>query len=107
MDAALLILRKLQKDRDLDSSCVDNFMSRLRNNLENIALAKKEWNSDETFKEALYDYLKSEQALMYGHSFHPTPKSKGFLEGEDQISFSPEFGKAIKLSWYQVENSLL
>ena len=103
--AAHSVAQDLASLHGLSKSAADNLKIRFQNSLENIALSQKEWPEIEDFTKSLNSYLRTEQALIYGHSFHPTPKSKGGISPEDHIRFSPEFRKAIKLRWYLVSQS--
>jgi L-2,3-diaminopropanoate---citrate ligase len=48
----------------------------------------------------------AEQSLVYGHPFHPIPKSsRGF--GADLARYAPELGAAFPLHWFAVHPSLL
>ncbi|MGW1951586.1 IucA/IucC family protein [Streptomyces sp. NPDC001920] len=52
-------------------------------------------------------FLTAEQALMLGHPFHPTPKSReGLSEAEAQL-YSPEVRGSFPLHWLAVAPSLL
>ena len=55
-------------------------MERLSDNVENIVASHKYLSENSKLESSLYDYISSEQALLFGHSFHPTPKSKGLYE---------------------------
>jgi N2-citryl-N6-acetyl-N6-hydroxylysine synthase len=61
--------------------------------------------------EKLYDgdinFLRAEQNLHIGHSFHPSPKSRDEFSIEDLSSFSPEFGASFKLAWLFVREELI
>jgi siderophore synthetase component len=46
------------------------------------------------------DYIESEAALIYGHSFHPAPKCRqGFTETETLL-YGPEFGCSFQLHYF-------
>jgi siderophore synthetase component len=47
-------------------------------------------------------FLGAEQALLLGHPFHPTPKSREGLTGEDLARHSPETRGAFPLHWVAV-----
>jgi siderophore synthetase component len=48
------------------------------------------------------DYVESEQSLLYGHPFHPTPKSaEGFKEHELPL-YAPEHGASFQLHYYAI-----
>ncbi|MFJ9710279.1 IucA/IucC family protein [Streptomyces sp. NPDC101234] len=52
-------------------------------------------------------FLAAEQALLLGHPFHPTPKSReGLTESEARL-YSPELRGSFPLHWMAVASSLL
>ncbi|MFJ8495044.1 IucA/IucC family protein [Streptomyces sp. NPDC094038] len=52
-------------------------------------------------------FLAAEQALLLGHPFHPTPKSReGLTESEARL-YSPELRGSFPLHWIAVASSLL
>ncbi|MEU9347314.1 IucA/IucC family protein [Streptomyces sp. NPDC048278] len=52
-------------------------------------------------------FLAAEQALLLGHPFHPTPKSReGLTESEARL-YSPELRGSFPLHWLAVASSLL
>ncbi|WP_019547276.1 IucA/IucC family protein [Streptomyces sulphureus] len=52
-------------------------------------------------------FLEAEQALVFGHPLHPTPKSReGLSEGEARL-YSPELRGSFPLHWYAADPSLI
>ncbi|MFI8854868.1 IucA/IucC family protein [Streptomyces sp. NPDC053499] len=52
-------------------------------------------------------FLDAEQALIFGHPLHPTPKSReGFSEAEEAV-YSPELRGSFPLHWLAVHRSAL
>ncbi len=49
-------------------------------------------------------YIASEQALTFGHAFHPTPKSREGFSPEETRRYSPEVGAAFQLEYLAVRN---
>lgn len=49
------------------------------------------------------DFIDSEVSLIYGHSFHPAPKSRQGMSDEELISYSPEFKQAFSLHYFAVK----
>ncbi|UTW10822.1 IucA/IucC family protein [Marinobacterium rhizophilum] len=47
-------------------------------------------------------YLRSEQALTFGHAFHPTPKSRQGISLEAIRRYSPEVGADFRLHYFAV-----
>ncbi|GGO84112.1 iron transporter [Marinobacterium nitratireducens] len=47
-------------------------------------------------------YLRSEQALSFGHAFHPTPKSREGIDLASIRRYSPELGASFQLHFFAV-----
>ncbi|WP_261905287.1 IucA/IucC family protein [Vibrio fortis] len=52
-------------------------------------------------------FIASEQSLLWGHTFHPTPKSRSGVSMDDLLACSPEVGAQVPLYWFEVEATLL
>ncbi|MFD1879356.1 IucA/IucC family protein [Vibrio chagasii] len=52
-------------------------------------------------------FIASEQSLLWGHTFHPTPKSRSGVSMDDLLACSPEVGAKVPLYWFEVEAALL
>ncbi|MEO3753972.1 IucA/IucC family protein [Streptomyces sp. B6B3] len=52
-------------------------------------------------------FLDAEQALVFGHPLHPTPKSREGLVDLDARRFSPELRGSFRLHWMAVDRSVL
>lgn len=53
------------------------------------------------------NYLKSEQSLIFGHPFHPSPKSRQGFSGEDLRKYSPEASGHFPLYYFAVREDLI
>lgn len=53
-------------------------------------------------KGALAEYISSEQNLLTGHPFHPTPKSRSGWSEAEQRQYSPEHGARLQLRYFSV-----
>ncbi|WP_308268650.1 IucA/IucC family protein [Yinghuangia soli] len=51
-------------------------------------------------------YLASEQALVFGHRFHPAPKAHGGGR-EDRVRYGPESGRTVRLRYLAVRRDLV
>ncbi|MCR2807139.1 IucA/IucC family protein [Paenibacillus soyae] len=88
-EAVELLLRALQSCRLLESF-----------------IAVRAGDAQELYNPKL-TFLESEQSLVFGHTFHPTPKSRqGFPEWR-QGRYSPETKGSFKLHYFAVHVSLL
>ncbi|MGW0120001.1 IucA/IucC family protein [Streptomyces sp. NPDC003327] len=52
-------------------------------------------------------FLAAEQALLFGHPLHPTPKSREGLSDAESRLYSPELHGSFPLHWIAVDDSLL
>ncbi|MES2039347.1 MAG: IucA/IucC family protein [Pseudomonadota bacterium] len=50
----------------------------------------------------LQQYIHSEQHLLTGHPFHPTPKSRSGWTKEEEKNYSPEHGAQLQLRYFQL-----
>ncbi|WP_444929894.1 IucA/IucC family protein [Microbulbifer sp. SSSA002] len=57
--------------------------------------------------EGVLSFAESEQALLCGHSIHPTPKSREPFTDRDAERFAPEFGNSFALMWLGVDPQFL
>ncbi|MDF2958841.1 MAG: hypothetical protein K0S39_576 [Paenibacillus sp.] len=61
----------------------------------------------ESWRPLPLDYTRSEQSLLFGHPFHPTPKSsEGFADPELR-QYAPETGASFSLYYMAVSNELI
>ncbi|MEY9848589.1 IucA/IucC family siderophore biosynthesis protein [Streptacidiphilus sp. MAP5-3] len=52
-------------------------------------------------------FLRSEQALLLGHPFHPTPKSREGVGDAEGVAYAPELRGALRLHWFAVARELV
>lgn len=52
-------------------------------------------------------FLTAEQSLLFGHPFHPTPKSSEGFSGEDLARFAPELRAVFRLYYFAVDPGLI
>lgn len=52
-------------------------------------------------------FIASEQALLWGHTWHPTPKSREGIDTPALLKISPEVGASFQLRYLAVKNNLL
>lgn len=92
-----------------DAEALAQFKNRVFSSQENIRLSfeKKFLNAKlDSWPQSL-NFKESEQSLLVGHNFHPTPKSRDQFSIEDLQKYSPEFGGQFKLDWYLVKPHLV
>jgi siderophore synthetase component len=61
----------------------------------------------ESGKPGRLDYVGSEQTLLEGHPFHPTPKSSEGFSDEELPVYAPEFGAAFTLHYFAASAGLV
>jgi siderophore synthetase component len=77
-------------------------MGQAKNSFENIGIFLKHTNPKPNSK-----FMDSEQNLIFGHEFHPTPKSRYGLTQDSLLKISPELNSTFKLHYFKVPKHLL
>ena len=52
-------------------------------------------------------FIESEQSLLFGHTFHPSPKSRENLTPKNIYDFSPEFKAKFSLNYFSVKKEYI
>lgn len=52
-------------------------------------------------------FIASEQSLLFGHPFHPAPKSRQGVSHQDMLRYSPETGARFPLHYFAVQREFL
>ena len=52
-------------------------------------------------------FIASEQSLLFGHPFHPAPKSRQGVSHQDMLRYSPETGARFPLHYFAVRRAYL
>ncbi|WP_196139783.1 IucA/IucC family siderophore biosynthesis protein [Aliikangiella sp. G2MR2-5] len=81
-------------------------LNQIENSVENnrLFLANPASSSSERL---LHDgFLRSEQSLIWGHTWHPTPKSREGIDEKQLLAISPETGAGFHLPLLAVDQSL-
>lgn len=81
-------------------------------NLEIMAQAKNSLENVEIFLQhprpkPSTNFMASEQNLVFGHEFHPTPKARYGLDRHSLFNISPELNSKFKLHYFKVPKSRL
>ena len=58
-------------------------------------------------KSTINSYIDSEQALLWGHAYHPSPKSRQGVDMTSLLAHSPETQSQFALFWFKVDSSLV
>ncbi|HSA51644.1 MAG TPA: IucA/IucC family protein [Yinghuangia sp.] len=99
-DLADLVARELAARR---GTANDEFVDQVRSSRDTVAaiLARRT-----TADHAAPDYLASEQALLFGHRFHPAPKAHSGAVA-DRVRYGPETAHAFPLRYLGVRGDLV
>lgn len=91
-----------------DKTQLENFLARVENSVQNIGHSLDKRLSDlEGIFQGQIDFKAAEQALFVGHTFHPTPKSRGEFSDADFNKYSPEMAGIFPLEWMLVADELV
>ncbi|MFY2509164.1 IucA/IucC family protein [Vibrio pectenicida] len=91
----------------LKQALVIPFNHELIEQMENSLLITEQFLNSEPTHQHHNQFIASEQSLIWGHSFHPTPKSRSGVSIDDLLICSPEVGAEVHLYWFEVESTLL
>lgn len=97
-----LIINELKNDNPMitDRRAMD-FSNKVDNSYHKLALFLKHSDGQQE-----WDYITSEQSLLYGHPFHPFPKNtQGFAEDEVK-KFCPELRTSFQLCYLAVRKDM-
>ncbi|MCO5143997.1 MAG: IucA/IucC family siderophore biosynthesis protein [Oligoflexia bacterium] len=73
-----------------------------KKNIENILRFRKKSAEDIS-----HSFVSTEQSLIVGHNFHPTPKSRDEFSDEDLRSYSPEFCTKFSIDWFLADPNIV
>ena len=62
---------------------------------------------DEPFSVADTTFREAEQSLVFGHQFHPTPKSRSGIAPHDRATYAPELGGSFPLHYFSATRDLI
>jgi N2-citryl-N6-acetyl-N6-hydroxylysine synthase len=88
------ISARLARDYATPPEDVQKFIERVLASRRNIQLSLERKTSTPRLH-----FRDTEQGLLVGHNFHPTPKSRDEFSDEDMRRYSPEFGGSFALQW--------
>lgn len=83
------------------------FNHELIDQMENSLLITEQFLNSEPTYQHHNPFIASEQSLIWGHSFHPTPKSRSGVSIDDLLACSPEVGAKVPLYWFEVDRALV
>ncbi|PMK03245.1 IucA/IucC family protein [Vibrio sp. 10N.261.55.A7] len=82
------------------------FNHELVEQMENSLLITEQFLNSDVSPQHHNTFIESEQSLIWGHSFHPTPKSRSGVSIDDLLACSPEVGAKVPLYWFEVNSAL-
>lgn len=96
--------RICMKLETINNTSLAQFKANVLSSRDNIyqALQVHTINNDEK-----YSFKNAEQALIIGHNFHPTPKSRDTLSKNELHTYAPEFKGEFPLQWLLVDKAIL
>lgn len=95
--ASLIVQEYLQHNKAITHDHVQNFIARVENSYQNMAVFLKHATSS-----LINDYLSSEQSLLYGHPFHPYPKNTVGFTSQEVATYCPELRTSFPLCYLAV-----
>lgn len=102
---AALLLRELSLRHGVPFN--DELLAQIRDSVETVAAILAARNGRSPGGDGLARYAESEQSLVFGHAFHPAPKSRQGFGAEDRRRYSPEVRARFPLHWFAVRRDLL
>lgn len=100
-----LLLRELSLQTDAPAN--DELMRQIRDSVAVTAAILQTSRPAPFSLEPLQAYIESEQSLVFGHPFHPAPKSRQGVSQEDMLRYSPEMGASFPLHYFAVRREYL
>lgn len=100
-----LLLRELALQTG--SSANDELMLQIRDSVAVTAAVLQTARPAPFAAEPLQAFIESEQSLVFGHPFHPAPKSRQGVSHEDMLRYSPEMGASFPLHYFAVRREFL
>ncbi len=82
-------------------------MEQIDNSVHNTALFLNHPFAGSTQRLRQDGFIRSEQGFIWGHAWHPTPKSREGIEDKQLLAISPESGAGFKLPLLAVHERLL
>lgn len=97
---ARLLLRELSLQTDTPPN--DELMEQIRDSVNVISAVLQSARPAPFATEPLQAFIESEQSLVFGHPFHPAPKSRQGVSYDDMLRYSPEMGAKFPLHYFAV-----
>lgn len=101
-----IILKELSRIEGT-SNCQDKLVSRISQSCSNIQGFVKQRGQDKSLYSFTCSFIQTEQALVFGHPMHPTPKSRQGFSNEDMTAYSPEFNCCFPVHYFRAHQSIV
>ncbi|MGQ8870640.1 IucA/IucC family protein [Paenibacillus sp. TSA_86.1] len=100
-DLVRWISSEIGGDPDRGTERVRDFIQKVENSVANLTLYLEQASGL-----GIYDYITSEQSLLYGHPFHPFPKNSRGFTASDVQRYSPELRTSFQLCYIAVRQDV-
>jgi siderophore synthetase component len=100
-----LLLRELSLQTDTPPN--DELMQQIRDSVNVTAAVLQSARRGPFAAAPLQAFIESEQSLVFGHPFHPAPKSRQGVSYDDMLRYSPEMGAKFPLHYFAVRREYL
>ena len=95
-----LLLRELSLKYDLPAN--DELMQQIHDSVAVTSAVLGASRPGRFSREPLQAFIESEQSLVFGHPFHPAPKSRRGVSYDEMCRYSPEMGTRFPLHYFAV-----
>lgn len=85
----------------------NEFLFRVIQSCENIQQFVQQRRRDSKLYAFTSSFIETEQALVFGHPMHPTPKSRQGFSKEDLLAYSPELSSSFSLHYFRAHHSIV
>ncbi|RJG01675.1 IucA/IucC family protein [Noviherbaspirillum sedimenti] len=100
-----MLLRELSLQTDTPRN--DELMQQIRDSVNVTAAVLQSSRPGPFAADPLQAFIESEQSLVFGHPFHPAPKSRQGVSYDDMLRYSPEIGAKFPLHYFAVRREYL
>jgi len=100
-----LLLRELSLKYELPTN--DELMQQIHDSVAVTSAVLGASRPGRFSREPLQAFIESEQSLVFGHPFHPAPKSRQGVSYEEMLRYSPEMGTRFPLHYFAVRREYL
>jgi siderophore synthetase component len=103
---AALVVKDLSLSRE-GESVPDDLLGRVLRSKQNVARFVAARDDDPAADPRSQSFREAEQALVFGHHRHPTPKSRQGIAERDRSTYAPELGGSFPLHYVRADPDLV